>query len=51
MKKISTWAKNNKWLARILVIICHILLNVMGIITGILMSDLDINIPVAALPF
>ena len=51
MKKISTWAKNNKWPARILVIICHILLNAIGIITGILMSDLDITIPVAALPF
>ena len=51
MKKISTWAKNNKWLARILVIICHILLNAIGIFTGVLMSDLDINIPVAALPF
>jgi len=51
MKKISTWAKNNKWLARILVIVCHILLNAIGIITGILISDLGINIPVAALPF
>lgn len=51
MKKISTWAKNNKWFARILVVVCHILLNITGIITGILMSDLDINIPANALPF
>jgi len=51
MKKISTWAKNNKWFARILVITCHILLNVIGIITGILMNELDVNIPSAALPF
>jgi len=50
MKKISTWAKNNKWFARILVIICHILLNVIGIITGILLNDLAINIPAFALP-
>src|SRR5688572_10153717 len=51
MKKISTWAKNNKWPARIIVVFCHILLNIIGIITGIQMSELDINIPVAALPF
>jgi len=46
MKKISFWAKDHKWASRILIIVSIALLNVIGIITGILLNNLNVVIPV-----
>ncbi|MGQ0738923.1 MAG: hypothetical protein ACT4OJ_07695 [Bacteroidota bacterium] len=51
MKKISFWAKSHPWPARILIVVSFILLNGLGIITGLLMRDLEIIFPSAALFF
>ena len=51
MKKISKWARTHKWSARILIIVLILLLNVIGIYTGLLLKNLGILIPVAALLF
>ena len=44
MKKISFWAKNHKRPARIIIVASFILLNGLGILTGILLNDLNIYI-------
>ena len=49
MKKISVWAKNHKWSARIIIILSFAILNVAGIITGIMLDDLNVKIPAAVL--
>ena len=46
MRKISYWAKAHKWPSRIIIVISFILLNILGIITGILFGQLDINISI-----
>lgn len=46
MKKISYWAKAHKWSARFIIVVSFLLLNGIGIVTGILLSQLDINVPV-----
>jgi hypothetical protein len=51
MKKISVWAKSHPWPARIIIVVSFILLNGLGIITGLLMRDIEIILPSAALLF
>lgn len=50
MKIISLWAKNNVWNARILICIIYILLNVIGICTGELLREINIQLPETVLP-
>jgi hypothetical protein len=45
MKKISLWAKNHKWIARITIIVSFILLNCIGIVIGFLFDELKVSIP------
>ena len=47
MKKISFWAREHKWLSRILIILSIALLNAIGIIVGSLLYDLEIIISFA----
>ncbi|MEO7393358.1 MAG: hypothetical protein ABIU11_00370 [Chitinophagaceae bacterium] len=49
MKKISIWAKNHKWSARILIVLSFGILTIAGITTGILLDSLNITIPAAVL--
>ena len=51
MKKISAWAKDHKWSARFLIIASIIVLNILGVITGVLLSSLGISIPVTVMLF
>jgi hypothetical protein len=51
MRKISLWAKHHPWLARIIIIVSFIVLNVLGFTTGLLLHDASIFLPVAALLF
>ena len=44
MKRISFWARNHKWPARIIIVVSFILLNVLGIFTGIFLDKLGISI-------
>ncbi|MBS1621821.1 MAG: hypothetical protein JST10_04260 [Bacteroidetes bacterium] len=44
MKKISFWARTHKWPARIIIIISFIILDVLGIIIGVLLNDLNISL-------
>jgi hypothetical protein len=45
MKKISHWAKDHVWPARIIIIISTLLLVALGIITGLLLYDIQLTIP------
>lgn len=45
MKKISYWAKNHVWATRFLIILIYILLNIIGVFTGKLLSEINIHIP------
>lgn len=51
MKKISIWARDHKWPARIIIVFSILLLNVIGIYTGILLNDSGIKISVSLLFF
>lgn len=44
MRKISYWAKRHKWQSRIIIISSFIVLNFLGIITGLLLTQLGIHI-------
>ncbi|MEO6613596.1 MAG: hypothetical protein ABIT05_12465 [Chitinophagaceae bacterium] len=46
MKKISGWAKDHKWSARIIIILSILTLNVLAIITGQLIRSLGLTIPI-----
>lgn len=46
MKKISLWAKNNKWSARFIITGIYILFNILGIVAGRMLYDLQIFIPI-----
>ena len=50
MKKISFWARDHKWLARLSIVIIYLLLNIIGITTGILLHDLKIIFSTTLLP-
>ncbi len=45
MKRISFWAKNHVWKSRLLIILIYILLNIIGIITGILLNEINVILP------
>lgn len=45
MKKLSSWASHHKWPARIMLVVSLQLLNITGIITGVLLKDLGIFLP------
>ena len=42
LKPISIWAKEHKWSSRIIIILSFLLLNFLGIITGLLFDSLEI---------
>lgn len=43
MKQISYWAKNHKIEARTTIVICHIILNILAIITGYLLHEIGFS--------
>ena len=49
MKKLSFWARDHKWPARFIIVFSFVLLNTAGIVTGMLLDDLKVTIPSAAL--
>ncbi|MBC7875010.1 MAG: hypothetical protein H7Y01_13490 [Ferruginibacter sp.] len=51
MKKISSWAKDHKWSARIIIVLSFAILNILGVITGGLLTSLGITIPGAIFVF
>ncbi|HYM93573.1 MAG TPA: hypothetical protein VET23_05490 [Chitinophagaceae bacterium] len=46
MKKISYWAKSHKWQTWVVIIVAFLILNTLGIITGILLQELEISVSV-----
>jgi hypothetical protein len=46
MKNISYWAKRHKWASRVLLIVSFLLLTVLGLVTGNLLSEIGIIIPI-----
>lgn len=44
MKKISFWAKNHIWQSRLIIFLIYILLNGIGLFTGKLLSDINVNL-------
>lgn len=51
MKKLSRWAKDHKWPARITIILSSLLLVGLGITTGLLLKDIQLILPVLVLVF
>lgn len=47
MKKISYWAKEHIWQARVLIVLIYILLNAIGIFIGKLLNEINIVLPEA----
>jgi hypothetical protein len=43
--KTSTWAKQNPWSARILIVSSHVLLTIFAILLGFILTNLGISIP------
>ncbi len=43
MKRLSAWAKGDKKTARFLIVISFIVLNILGVFTGVLLGDLGID--------
>jgi len=48
--KISIWARGHKWIARFLIAGGLILLSCIGILTGILLRDIQLSLPMATMP-
>lgn len=46
MKKISRWAKQHKWASRFLIVFSFVLLTALGILTGDLLREIGIIIPI-----
>ena len=42
-KQLSFWGREHKWLSRFIIVFSFIIMNVLGIITGLLFSDLEIT--------
>ena len=42
-KQLSFWAREHKWSARFIIVFSFIIMNALGIITGLLFNDLDIT--------
>jgi len=51
MKKISRWAKDHKWSARYIIIISHLILATLAVVTGVLLSSLNIAVSLSVLLF
>ena len=51
MKKLSVWAKDHKWSARFIIVASFIILNILGAVTGVLLSSLSISIPASVILF
>jgi hypothetical protein len=45
MKKISLWAKNHKWESRVLIVGIYLSLFAIGMFTGRLLEEINVNIP------
>jgi hypothetical protein len=45
MRKISIWAKWHKWPARLLLVLSILLLNITGIVTGLMLNKLGLLLP------
>src|ERR1043165_1749791 len=45
MKKLSYWAKNHKWSARILIVICWVMLDTIAIFNGSMLQEAGIDLP------
>jgi len=45
MQKISLWAKQHRWSARILIVVFFLMLTGLGLITGVLLRSLSITLP------
>ena len=45
MRKISSWAKAHIWQSRLIIVLIYLGLNVIGIFTGKLFTEIDISIP------
>lgn len=46
MKKISYWARDHKWSSRIIIVLSIAVLNVLAVVIGKLLNDLNVVIPV-----
>jgi hypothetical protein len=46
MKKISGWAKDHVWSARIIIILSILVINALAIITGVLIRSLGVTVPI-----
>lgn len=44
-KKLSFWARDHKWSSRFIIVFSFIIMNFLGVITGMLFNELDINFP------
>src|SRR5665647_251415 len=44
MKKISFWAKNYIWQSRLIIVLIYLLLNAIGLFTGKLLNDINVNL-------
>lgn len=51
MRKISVWAKQHPWAARIIIVVSFIILSVLGFTTGVLLRDAGIYLSLAVLLF
>lgn len=49
MKKISFWAKAHKWQTRVIIIVAFLVLNTLGIVTGILLQQLEVSVSLTVL--
>jgi hypothetical protein len=44
-KQLSCWAKEHTWPSRFIIVFSFIIMNVLGIVTGLLLNDLDLVFP------
>lgn len=44
-KQLSFWAKQNKWPSRFIIVFSFIVMNILGVVTGLLYSDLGLTFP------
>lgn len=49
MRKISVWAKQHPWHARFIIVISFLLLGTIGILSGLMLGNMGISIPLAFL--
>lgn len=49
MRKLSFWAKQHPWYARIIIVISFLLLGTIGILSGLMLGNLGVSLPLAFL--